>query len=1218
MKKIIIGFLLLLAIIAGVFVFSVVRSFDVELYKERVVTRLEALTGRKIQLQDASLSWGSTPIFIMNNLVISNQDGGSTPNMISVKQIQAEMDWKGIFSGDLEIKKVVFQEPSVLVERSHTFQTNFSFPLLFNPRKITDQDFYSSDVNDIKIDLFEIVGGKITYHNSLTSKTVVLEGVNGMGKVDSLLGPFSFKGDLEIEKIKFSVNIETEKIVLSNPLRIKTSLKEQSKLLEMDLNAELSVDSVEDWLTVDGTFNLFKPDEFFKRFMKIDWQDSTSLIGSLKFVVNSKDLNLKEIVLTQEKDNPVSYIYNLKKDENGKEKMILTIDELDCTFCKNFGDLKTKLIQFQTERDFDITIKKLRYNQQELTDFIFQGSISPNAFDGTLNVNLPFGGKLDSHIKKNDNIWTIDMNSEMKEFHSLVKWFGGDQVIEKIPKSLTDLRLMMKIKISDGGVDIEALNINDIQVSGRLEKSKDSFKSDLKVHNLNFDQFYPQSQELTQTGMLDLIKTSIAKISNITENISIKSSFLNAVFFGQTYQELGIVAQKQGMDWSVEKISIQKEENKNLTISGKVKLEQDGKYLFENLRLDLASPWALSLLKLIQSDFFASEIENITVSEGYLIYSGDTKQGQFELDVKFDGTDLKARGFVNLDNKGFENIQLNISNENFLNIAKMVLSDYELSDEWEIPFVLDGKISWNNNEKIWTDMTVSLDENNFKTSGIWKDERFQINVFSDKFDFELFLPDFQTIFSFSPTPFNIFENIPNGDLKFEVDNFSYGDIEGGNLKLEAILQDKLMSISDFSCLIGREHPGRVSAKGTVSFEKNIGIDLNLDWDNLFSEQNSYFTYGNGKYHFGNGLFSGKLNLKTSGDSWFALFDSSSGEGEINWKNGDFYGLDVSVWLSAVQAASVAQELGKGFSSRLQYALSGGKTAFPDLRGNFTLEKGTVRFMDVQGKNDLISISGMTMDLFPNKVTNNIKIPIALTDLSKLPPIIFEFKNGTYNVNSTLFEQAFTEELKLKNQKNIEAKELKNLQARELKNQQMRQEAQNIIKQMETTLKQLQERVALRDETISSERLDELNLTAREIRELAVKTDLMPSEYASLLEKTKLWAIQVNDLNNAYARQDLLSQKAKVNQLSPLVNNYLAAMEQFWQQHPQSVILYEIVMNARQVAETIKLDESQLSVAQDASTVQNLILRIQNNFAKIEKAHQYAQKIHLSLMNGGSV
>jgi hypothetical protein len=218
----------------------------------------------------------------------------------------------------------------------------------------------------------------------------------------------------------------------------------------------------------------------------------------------------------------------------------------------------------------------------------------------------------------------------------------------------------------------------------------------------------------------------------------------------------------------------------------------------------------------------------------------------------------------------------------------------------------------------------------------------------------------------------------------------------------------------------------------------------------------------------------------------------------------------------------------------------------------------------------------------------------------------------------LFEQAFTEELKLKNQKNIEAKELKNLQARELKNQQMRQEAQNIIKQMETTLKQLQERVALRDETISSERLDELNLTAREIRELAVKTDLMPSEYASLLEKTKLWAIQVNDLNNAYARQDLLSQKAKVNQLSPLVNNYLAAMEQFWQQHPQSVILYEIVMNARQVAETIKLDESQLSVAQDASTVQNLILRIQNNFAKIEKAHQYAQKIHLSLMNGGSV
>ena len=79
---------------------------------------------------------------------------------------------------------------------------------------------------------------------------------------------------------------------------------------------------------------------------------------------------------------------------------------------------------------------------------------------------------------------------------------------------------------------------------------------------------------------------------------------------------------------------------------------------------------------------------------------------------------------------------------------------------------------------------------------------------------------------------------------------------------------------------------------------------------------------------------------------------------------------------------------------------------------------------------------------------------------------------------------------------------------------------------------------------------------------------------------------------------------------------LVNIEQLYQQHPQSVILAEIVMNARQVATLIKEDEIKLAQAQDAKTAQSLIIKIQDNFDKIEKAHQYAQKLHLSMVNGG--
>ncbi len=337
---------------------------------------------------------------------------------------------------------------------------------------------------------------------------------------------------------------------------------------------------------------------------------------------------------------------------------------------------------------------------------------------------------------------------------------------------------------------------------------------------------------------------------------------------------------------------------------------------------------------------------------------------------------------------------------------------------------------------------------------------------------------------------------------------------------------------------------------------------------------------------------------------------------MNWIDGVLYGVDASSWLTAVQSALAAEQMGQGFSSRLQYALTNGKTMLPELEGTFVVDKGFLNFKDVRGANDLVTLSDVLVDWALSSDATHIKMPIILTAISKLPAIVFDFNYNAYSVQSIPFEQSFDEELRLKNRQSAEARQLQNLKATEVKNQQMRSEAQNIMDNMEQTLKQLQERVALRSDEGANRKLDDLNYRAREIRDLAVKVDLTPVEYAALLEKARLWAVQVTDLNNFYARQDLLNQKVKTNQLSPMVSTYLANMEQIYQQHPQSVILAEIVMNSRQVASAIKEDEAKLASAQDAQTVQSLIIRIQDNFDKIEKAHQYAQKLHLSMMNGG--
>ena len=99
---------------------------------------------------------------------------------------------------------------------------------------------------------------------------------------------------------------------------------------------------------------------------------------------------------------------------------------------------------------------------------------------------------------------------------------------------------------------------------------------------------------------------------------------------------------------------------------------------------------------------------------------------------------------------------------------------------------------------------------------------------------------------------------------------------------------------------------------------------------------------------------------------------------MKWSEGKIYGVDASSWLTAVQSALAAEQMGQSFSSRLQQALENGHTSLPDLTGSFVLEKGFLNFVDIQGKNNLISISSAQMEISPMKSASHIKMPIILT------------------------------------------------------------------------------------------------------------------------------------------------------------------------------------------------------------------------------------------------
>ena len=172
MKKIILSIVALIILVVGIMVFCVVRSFNVENYKTQVITSLSQMMGKKLEEVsingEASLSWRPMPTFVMNDLVVANQEAKTDP-MIKISQVQVEIEWRSLFKSPLMIKKIILKKPEILVERRYSYQTNFSFPILFNPGRSVDQDALMSASDDflVQIDTLEVEDGVLHWKNLL-------------------------------------------------------------------------------------------------------------------------------------------------------------------------------------------------------------------------------------------------------------------------------------------------------------------------------------------------------------------------------------------------------------------------------------------------------------------------------------------------------------------------------------------------------------------------------------------------------------------------------------------------------------------------------------------------------------------------------------------------------------------------------------------------------------------------------------------------------------------------------------------------------------------------------------------------------------------------------------------------------------------------------------------------------------------------------------------
>ena len=104
-------------------------SFTTFIDKRALVEQeLSAIAGRKISLKGPfSLTMGWKPIIKFENFSMSNASWSKHPQMISAGSMEIETSLESLFAGIVDIKSVILNEPTVLLERNKKGEGNWVF-----------------------------------------------------------------------------------------------------------------------------------------------------------------------------------------------------------------------------------------------------------------------------------------------------------------------------------------------------------------------------------------------------------------------------------------------------------------------------------------------------------------------------------------------------------------------------------------------------------------------------------------------------------------------------------------------------------------------------------------------------------------------------------------------------------------------------------------------------------------------------------------------------------------------------------------------------------------------------------------------------------------------------------------------------------------------------------------------------------------------------------
>ncbi len=561
MKKILWGAVALGVILVGAVLVGP-GLIDWNSYKGEISRQVKALSGRDLTIAgDIRISVLPAPALVASNVTLSNIDGASSKNMVSLKSAEVRIALSPLLRGQIKVETVKLIDSVVNLEVLADGRKNWNFevptssessPDTSNSSKIdSDQEgVLGSQSPSVVLDNFTIENATLNFRDQISNGSERISNLHAEIAAASLQGPFQVRGGLQARGIPFFFDVNIGELI-------------QGRTLNLNINAGIAPDLAN--VTVNGTVLGLSEDPRFKGNVKGDGQNLRAVLKSFGVEglppLLAQKYSIAGVLSGSEKGGDITGLsVSLAKSKIGGD---IAVDLGD----KTEFSVRLNASQFDIDKWLDVqaaapeikkTIKPARsdvvdtiaaksaaksngpvdapfqippnvrgaiivsvdavkYKGGLIRDLLLNADVSEGELTlSQLSAGFPGGSEaaLFGTLTEDNGQpkFTGEIETTINDLRGVLKWLDTD--IASVPQDrLRKLLLNTQIEVSPELMQITALDLrfDSSRLTGAASialRKRPSFGVNVQLDRINLDAYLPTSEQLTKSPTATTKKSS--------------------------------------------------------------------------------------------------------------------------------------------------------------------------------------------------------------------------------------------------------------------------------------------------------------------------------------------------------------------------------------------------------------------------------------------------------------------------------------------------------------------------------------------------------------------------------------------------------------------------------------------------------------------------------------------------------------------------------------